>query len=95
MASLTTLGLYQKNEMNRGITKSKLKQIHPELAKTLDDIESVNKKEHYWFFANYNGKYKTAAGISRSVSLGAVIDVINMNGYEVEIKVKNQSNQTV
>jgi hypothetical protein len=95
MASSTMYGLSQKNEMNRGITKSKLKQIHPELAKALEDIESVNKKNHYWFFANYNGKYKTMAGVSRSVSLGAVLDVVNMNGYEVEIKVKNQLNHAI
>jgi hypothetical protein len=35
------------------------------------------------------------AGVSRSVSLGAVLDVVNMNGYEVEIKVKNQLNHAI
>ena len=63
--------------MNRGITKSKLSELYPELSEALSEIESRNKKTHYWFFANYGGKYKTPAGGKRSVSLGAVIDVLN------------------
>jgi hypothetical protein len=73
--------------MSRGITKSKLKQKHPRLAEVLDSIEATNKKKHYWFFANYDGKYTTPTGGPRTVSLGAIIDVINEYGMDVEINV--------
>lgn len=71
--------------MSRGITKSKLKAHYPNVANVLDRIESVNKKKHYWFFANYDGKYGTPSGGKRSVSLGAIIDVLNENGFDVDI----------
>jgi len=73
--------------MSRGITKSKLKQKHPRLAEALESIEQTDKKKHYWFFANYNGKYTTPSGGPRTVSLGAIIDVINEYGIDVEISV--------
>ncbi len=76
--------------MNRGITKSKLSELYPELANVLSEIESRNKKNHYWFFANYGGKYTTPSGGKRTVSLGAIIDVLNMNGYQVDIKVTSK-----
>jgi len=74
--------------MSRGITKSKLKVSYPNVADVLDKIEQVNKKKHYWFFANYDGKYVSPAGGKRSVSLGAIIDVLNENGFDVDIVVK-------
>lgn len=74
--------------MSRGITKSKLRVSYPSVADVLDKIASVHKKKHYWFFANYDGKYITPAGGKRSVSLGAIIDVLNENGFDVDISVK-------
>lgn len=73
--------------MSRGITKNKLKTTFPEMADVLDKIENVNKKKHYWFFANYDGKYNTPTGCKRTVSLGAIIDVLNENGFDVNISV--------
>lgn len=69
----------------RGITKDKLVKTHPHIAEALDEIYNVNKKSHYWFFVNYNGKYKTASGTARTVSFGAIIDVLTDNFYNVDI----------
>ena len=73
--------------MSKGITKQKLERTHPHLAETLEKIKIVNKRTHYWFFANYDGKYKTPSGCSRTVSLGAIIDVLNENGFDVDINI--------
>lgn len=72
----------------KGITKDKLRNVYPHIASVLDDIYAVNKKKHYWFFVNYNGKYKTASGVSRTVSLGAIIDILHDNGYEIDLSVR-------
>lgn len=71
--------------MSRGITKPKLRNAYPRLAEVLDRIEKSNKKKHYWFFTNYDGKYNTPSGTKRTVSFGAIIDVLNENGFDVEI----------
>jgi hypothetical protein len=72
----------------KGITKHKLRNIYPNIAATLDEIYENNKKQHYWFFVNYNGKYKTTSGAARTVSLAAIIDVLNENGYEIDITIR-------
>lgn len=69
----------------RGITKDKLVKTHPHIAQALDEVYDTNKKKHYWFFVNYNGKYKTASGVARTVSFGAIIDVLSDNGYTIDI----------
>jgi hypothetical protein len=74
--------------MSKGITKLKLKQSFPQVAEVLDRIEKVNKKNHYWFFANYSGKYNSPNGIKRAVSLNAIIDILTENGFDVDIVVK-------
>jgi hypothetical protein len=74
--------------MSRGITKIKLKKSFPQVAEVLDKIEAVNKSKHYWFFTNYCGKYGAPNGVKRTVSLGAIIEVLNENGFDVEINVK-------
>ena len=79
--------------MSRGITKSKLKRTHPHLADMLSKIEAINKKKHYWFFANYDGKYNTPGGGNRAVSMGAIIDVLNENGFDVDITAKPNPNK--
>ena len=72
----------------RGITKDTLELSHPHIANALSEVYTTNKKNHYWFFVNYNGKYKTASGIARKVSFGAIIDVLNDNGYDIDISVR-------
>lgn len=72
----------------KGITKDKLRNIYPNLASVLDEIYDLNKKSHYWFFVNYNGKYKTASGSLRTVSLSAIISVLKDNGYDIDISVR-------
>ena len=73
----------------RGITRDKLIQSHPHIAQALDEIfNSSNKKKYYWFFVNYNGKYKTASGIARTVSFGAIIDVLTECGYIIDISLR-------
>lgn len=79
--------------MSRGITKYKMKGMFPEVADILEKIESVNKSKHYWFFTNYAGKYSTPSGKNRTVSLGAIIDVLQENGFDVEINVKPNQNK--
>jgi hypothetical protein len=79
--------------MSRGITKPKLRNSYPQVAEVLDKIEQAHKKRHYWFFANYDGKYNTPAGGKRTVSFGAIIDVLNENGFDVEINVKPNPNK--
>lgn len=74
--------------MSKGITKSKLKQSFPQVAEVLEKIEKVNKKNHYWFFANYSGKYNSPNGIKRAVSFNAIIDILSENGFDVDIVVK-------
>lgn len=75
----------------RGITKDTLEVSHPHIAKALEEVYNTNKKQHYWFFVNYNGKYKTSTGVARKVSFGAVIDVLNDNGYTIDITIKKTS----
>jgi hypothetical protein len=72
----------------RGITKTTLEVSHPHIAEALAEVYNTNKKNHYWFFVNYNGKYKTSSGVARKVSFGAIIDVLNDNGYTIDISIR-------
>ena len=70
---------------SKGITKAKLTRHYPNIAKIVDDIYKTDKASNYWFFVNYCGKYKDKQGNPRTVSMGAIIDLITSYGYKVEI----------
>jgi hypothetical protein len=78
------------NTIAKGITKAKLTKYYPKLAKIVDNVYDINKEEHYWFFVNYCGKYKDKQGKPRTVSMGAIIDVISKNGYDIDIVAKKR-----
>lgn len=68
------------------INRDKLYDTYPKLASILDDIYESNRQNNYWFFVNYLGKYKSKNGRNRAVSMGAVIEILEQNGYNIEIK---------
>lgn len=68
------------------INRDKLYDVYPKLASILDDIYESNRQNNYWFFVNYLGKYKSKNGRTRAVSMGAVIEILEQNGYNIEIK---------
>lgn len=67
------------------ITRDKLYEAYPRIASILDDIYDSNKQSNYWFFVNYLGKYKDKKGNPRAVSMGAIIDILEQHGYDIEI----------
>jgi hypothetical protein len=69
------------------INKSKLQKSFPNLAEQLEEIPKNHKSHFYWFFANYSGKYKDVKGKPRTVSIGAVLDVFDQLGYDIQINV--------
>jgi|LakMenEpi03Aug12_release.lakeMendotaPanAssembly.Ray.scaffolds.fasta_scaffold3967128_1 hypothetical protein len=69
----------------KGITKTKLTKTYPQIAKILDEIYSKDKSKNYWFFVNYSGKYMDKEGKPRTVSMGAVIDILSEYGFDVAI----------
>lgn len=73
------------------INRDKLLDTYPKLASILDDIYESNKQNNYWFFVNYLGKYKSKNGKTRAVSMGAVIEILEQNGYEISISAKRKS----
>lgn len=75
---------------SKGITKAKLTKNYPKIAKVLNDIYDTDKAANYWFFINYSGKYKDKLGNPRTVSLGAVIDLVASYGYEIDIVAKKK-----
>ena len=74
----------------KGITKAKLTKHYPKIAKIVDDICENYKADNYWFYVNYSGKYKDKQGNPRTVSMGAIIELITQYGYEVEIIAKKK-----
>ncbi len=75
----------------KGITKAKLTKHYPKIAKIVDDICDNYKSDNYWFYVNYSGKYKDKQGNPRTVSMGAIIELITSYGYEVEITAKKKA----
>ena len=75
---------------SKGITKAKLTRHYPNIAKIVDDIYKTDKASNYWFFVNYCGKYKDKMGNPRTVSMGAIIDLLTAYGYQVEITAKKK-----
>jgi hypothetical protein len=75
---------------SKGITKAKLTKYYPKIAKIVDDICEKDKAENYWFYVNYSGKYKDRQGNPRTVSMGAIIELMTNYGYEVEITAKKR-----
>ena len=75
---------------SKGITKAKLTRHYPNIAKIVDDIYKTDKASNYWFFVNYCGKYKDKVGNPRTVSMGAIIDLLTAYGYQVEITAKKK-----
>lgn len=75
---------------SKGITKAKLTRHYPNIAKIVDDIYKTDKASNYWFFVNYCGKYKDKLGNPRTVSMGAIIDLLTAYGYQVEITAKKK-----
>lgn len=67
------------------INKEKLHQNFPHVAAVLDEIHEKNSQDNYWFFVNYLGKYKGKNGKPRTVSISAIIDVIEQHGYDVDL----------
>lgn len=75
----------------KGITKAKLTKHYPKIAKIVDDICETHKTDNYWFYVNYSGKYKDKQGNPRTVSMGAIIELISSYGYDVEIIAKKKA----
>jgi len=69
------------------INKEKLQQKFPQVATILDSIHENNSQNNYWFFVNYVGKYKGKNGKPRTVSMSAIIDVLEQHGYDVDLLV--------
>ena len=67
------------------INREKLLTRFPRVAMILDDIYENNSQANYWFFVNYFSKYQGKDGKPRTVSLSAVIDVLEQHGYDVDI----------
>jgi hypothetical protein len=67
------------------INRDKLYEIYPHIAIVLDTVYENNKHNNYWFFVNYFGKYRGKNGKPRTVSMSAVIDVLEQNGYDVQL----------
>ena len=78
------------------ITRDKLYDVYPDIASILDDIYESNRQSNYWFFVNYLGKYKDKNGKPRAVSMGAVMDILEQHGYDIQIvATKKFANQTI
>lgn len=73
------------------ITRDKMMEEYPNLAKILDRIYEKDKKKHYWFFVNYSGKYKDREGNPRAVSLGAIIELLQEYGFTISISASKQA----
>lgn len=69
------------------INRQKLLSRFPRVAMVLDDIYERNSHSNYWFFVNYLSKYQGKDGRPRTVSIAAVIDVLEQHGYDVDIVV--------
>jgi hypothetical protein len=69
------------------INREKLHQKFPQVATILDSIHENNSQNNYWFFVNYVGKYKGKNGKPRTVSMSAIIDVLEQHGYDVDLLV--------
>lgn len=67
------------------INRTKLYEVYPKLASILDDIYENSRQSNYWFFVNYRGKYRDRNGKPRAVSMGAVLDILEDHGYQIEI----------
>ena len=67
------------------INKEKLQQNFPHVSSVLDEIHEKNSQDNYWFFVNYLGKYKGKNGKPRTVSISAIIDVLEQHGYNVDL----------
>lgn len=70
------------------ITRDRMIEEYPNLAKILDKIYEKDRKQHYWFFVNYSGKYKDKDGNPRAVSLGSIIELLQEYGYDVSISAR-------
>lgn len=77
------------------ITRDRLYEAYPNIASILDDIYEANKQTNYWFFVNYLGKYKDKNGKPRAVSMGAVIDILEQHGYDIDIVANKRKFQTI
>lgn len=69
------------------INREKLHTKFPQVAVVLDSIHESNNQSNYWFFVNYLGKYKGKNGKPRTVSMSAIIDVLEQHGYDVDLLV--------
>ena len=67
------------------LNREKLAKRFPRIAMILDDIYETNSQSNYWFFVNYFSKYEGKNGKPRTVSMAAVIDVLEQHGYDVDI----------
>ena len=83
------------NTRAKGITRTKLVKNYPDIAKLVDRIYEKDRKTNYWFFVNYMGKYMDKNGNPRTVSIGAVIDLLEAYGYTIDIKAKKDSDKKI
>lgn len=67
------------------INREKLLSRFPRVAMILDEIYENNSHANYWFFVNYYSKYQGKNGKPRTVSIAAVIDVLEQHGYHVDL----------
>lgn len=70
---------------SKQLNRDKLYSIYPNIASILDDIYESNRQSNYWFFVNYLGKYKDKNGKPRAVSMGAIIEILEQHGYDIDI----------
>jgi hypothetical protein len=68
-------------------TRDELNRRHPALVEALDQLIKSDRKKFQSFYVNYCGKYTRQDGTKRRIQLGQAIEILEENGYGVDIRV--------